>query len=103
MRFAPSLLAVAALLSCAVERDDGLGTSCDEDSDCPDGYFCGGDRRGPPRDPLICVPEADCDPDAFGAACAGPGFYSCVDDQVHFTHCDSDEECQDGQCVDAGG
>lgn len=92
-------LLVAMTAACALQRDPGLGTPCDEDEDCPNEFFCGGDEEEEGDRARVCVPEAECDPGIFDVACAGPGFYSCVDDQVRFTECDSGE-CQDGECVE---
>lgn len=89
--------ATLAIASCSVERGDGLGTPCQEDSDCPDGYFCGADGEAPAADARICVPDATCDPDTFGVACAGAGVYSCVDDEVIWTSCESGD-CRNGAC-----
>ena len=99
MRNAVLALAWLALAACTVQRAHGLGTPCQTDEDCPRRFFCGADAAEEGDDARICVPEAECDPAVFDVACAGPGYYSCVDDQVHFTECESGA-CQDGACVE---
>lgn len=96
---AGALLLAAIASSCTVERDDGLGTPCEADQDCPEGFFCGADDAEPQDDARICVPEAACDAGSFGSFCAGPGRYSCVDDQVTWTSCEPGE-CVDDECAE---
>lgn len=98
MRAAAGALVLAAIASCTVERDDGLGAPCQADEDCPEGFFCGADDAELQEDGRICVPEADCDAGSFGSFCAGPGFYSCVDDQVTWTSCEPGQ-CEDDECA----
>lgn len=99
MKAVVALLVLALAGACGVERDDELGARCEGDDDCPQGFFCGADELAPADRSRICVPEADCDAARFGAACAGAGFYSCVDDQVSWTSCEPGS-CEDGACVE---
>ena len=91
------LLATSVLASCSVERGEGVGSPCAEDGDCPDDFFCGADDAAPDDEARICVPDATCNPANFGAACAGAGRYTCVDDEVIWTSCEPGF-CEEGAC-----
>ncbi|OGQ18190.1 MAG: hypothetical protein A2138_15200 [Deltaproteobacteria bacterium RBG_16_71_12] len=93
------LLALALAGACGVDAGGAVGAPCEQDDDCEDGFFCGADDRASADRTRICVPEAECDPARFGAACAGEGLYSCVDDQVTWTSCEPGW-CEDGSCVE---
>ncbi len=90
-------LVLALGAGCELGRVAELGAPCEVDRDCADGYFCGADDAAPEEVARVCVPEAACDPARFAPACAGGGYYACVDGQVTFTECASG--CSDGTCV----